>query len=824
MVGLVVVSHSRVLARAAIALAQEMLHGRKVRIAMAAGLDDATFGTDAQQIVNAITEADQGSGVVVLMDLGSAVLSAELALDLLDDEMRTRVVLCPAPLVEGLIVAAVAASGGATSEEIAAEANGALAGKMSQLGAAELPPRSGDAHVDASSRAPGELSGMFEVTPPHGLHARPASRVVQEVRTLDATVELRNVTTQSGWIPASSLSKVATLGALHGHQVEIRATGHQAREAVEHLLTLAARNFDEPAARPPASEPDTSGDHAYLGEGTPTPASAGIGFGPAWSLHSVPVVIPNVRSEDPTTEWRRLREALAVARRDVQHVRARAVREVGETDAAIFEAHLLLLDDADLLAGVRTRVQEGETAATAWSRAIARITDDLESLPDPYLQARAADVRAVGDSVLRALVGASSQLVSSPGVLVAADLTPAEAAALEPSMVRAVVLAFGSPTGHNVILLRARGIPAVVGAGPSVLAIPDGTPMAVDGIAGEVVVDPSPEVIHVLRERADHFRQRSREAFARASESARTRDGVEVLVGANVATVEDAWQAADLGADLAGLVRTEFLFLQRDQPPDVDEQEAAYRKVAEALAGRRITLRTLDVGGDKPLPYVAMTPEANPFLGIRGIRLSLSEPKLLADQLLAIVRTAHDWPVSVMFPMVTTLDELVATRQLLDEAIRTEGRGVPPDLHIGIMVETPATALKTGVFAPHVDFLSIGTNDLTQYALAAERGNAAVAGVGDSYDPGVLRLIEAICRDARDRIPVAVCGEMAADPAAAALLVGLGARELSVAPRAIPTIKQAIRVVDSQDAVALAAAALRAPSAPSVRDLLTRSS
>jgi phosphoenolpyruvate-protein kinase (PTS system EI component) len=281
--------------------------------------------------------------------------------------------------------------------------------------------------------------------------------------------------------------------------------------------------------------------------------------------------------------------------------------------------------------------------------------------------------------------------------------------------------------------------------------------------------------------------------------------------------VEDARLAAECGADLAGLVRTEFLFLDRAQAPDAEEQEAVYRAIAEALGGRRITLRTLDVGGDKPLSYLPMPAEANPFLGVRGLRLSLAHPPLLAQQLTAIVRVAHDHPTSVMFPMVGTLDELAAARRMLADAIELVGRGTPDGLEVGMMVEVPAAALKARAFAPHVDFFSIGTNDLTQYALAAERGNAAVADVGDPYDPGVLKLVEAVCRTG---VPVAVCGELAADDRATGLLVGLGVRELSVTPRAVPAIKQRVRGLDSGQAATLAAAAAEADGADAVRHLV----
>ncbi|MCX6467219.1 MAG: hypothetical protein NTW05_27095, partial [Pseudonocardiales bacterium] len=271
------------------------------------------------------------------------------------------------------------------------------------------------------------------------------------------------------------------------------------------------------------------------------------------------------------------------------------------------------------------------------------------------------------------------------------------------------------------------------------------------------------------------------------------RAGVRVLVGANAGSAADAAAGVAQGADLLGLVRTEFLFLGRDRAPDVDEQFAAYRAVAEAAGGRRVTLRTLDVGGDKPLPYLPLPVEANPFLGLRGIRLADRFPGLLADQLLAAVRVAHETPVSLMFPMVAVPAELLAARRALDAAIARDGRGTPAGLQVGMMVEVPAAALDAAAFAPYVDFLSIGTNDLVQYALAAERGNPAVAHLADPLHPGVLAMVGAVCRAAGERVLVAVCGEAAAEPRAAAAFVGLGVRELSVAPPAVPATKQVVR-------------------------------
>ncbi|MFI7601444.1 phosphoenolpyruvate--protein phosphotransferase [Actinoplanes sp. NPDC049681] len=804
MVGLVVVSHSRALARAAAALAAEMVPDRPVPLEVAAGLDETTFGTDAVAITEAVTAADHGDGVVVLMDLGSAVLSAELALDLLEDGVRDRVVLTPAPLVEGLIAATVAAAGGATRQEVAEEAAGALSGKQSHLGA----PPPGPASAPPSGPGP---SATVTVVNPHGLHARPAARLVTQVRSFDATVELRNATTGSAWVPAASLSRLATLGVLQGHEIGVRASGPQAAAAVEAVVALAARSFDETGASPPP--PATA--PAPVAPGAGRPASPGIGHGPARHASTAEPEIPDVPSRGPGAEWQRIEDALSTARQDLLRIRA------GTTDdhAGIFDAHLLLLDDADLLDDVRSRIEGGSPAPRAWADATARIAAEFDALPDAYLQARATDVRSVGTQVLRTLLGVPATAMPDEGVLIAADLSPADAAALDPARITGILLASGSPTSHGAILARTRGIPAVVAVGPALLDIPEGTPVALDGATGEVVVDPSEPVLAALRERAVAQASRRRRALARAAEPAVTRDGVPIAVGANVGSVADADSAATSGADLAGLIRTEFLFLGRDTAPDADEQEAVYRQIAAALDGRRLRIRTLDVGGDKPLPYAPAAAEDNPFLGVRGIRHSLAHPALLAAQLLAIVRVAHDVPVDVMFPMVSTVDEVVAARRMLGEAMSLAGGSARPGLRVGIMVEVPAAALKAAALAPHVDFLSIGTNDLTQYALAAERGNPALATLADGLDPGVLRLIDAVCRGAGDRVSVSVCGELAADETAVPLLAGLGVRELSVAPPLIPAVKEAVRATDRARAAAVAARALGSDGPAAVRAL-----
>ncbi|MFZ2014923.1 MAG: phosphoenolpyruvate--protein phosphotransferase [Nocardioides sp.] len=662
-----------------------------------------------------------------------------------------------------------------------------------------------------------DVVSTFRVGNQHGLHARPAARLVSEVGGLDATVTLTNLTTGAGPVPAGSLSRVAMLGAQHGHDVEVRASGPQAQEAVEHLVALAARHFDE-TSPPSAAEPAATAG--------PVAASPGIAIGPVRRITAPPLSYDDPGSGDPAIEWRRIAEAVAEVRRDIEHVRALTLREVGETEAGIFDAHLTLLADSEMLADVRQRIGSGLGASAAWTACLSDIEHQWSGLPDAYLRERAADVRAVRDQVLRVLAGVDNHQTVAEGVLVARDLTPAQAAGLDTSQVKGIVLAAGSPTSHAAILARSRAIPLVVSAGRDVLTVPEGTPIVVDGSTGEVHVDPEPAVIDDYRARATDLAARRTRDLASASEPAVTLEGTRVVVAANLGSVVDARAAFAAGADEAGLVRTEFLFLDREEAPSVAEQETEYAAIASGLGGRRVTLRTLDVGGDKPLPYLPMPAEDNPFLGVRGVRLALDRPGLMREQLVAVCAVARRTPVSLMFPMVSTVGELCAARSVLLDAAGDAGwpDGLPdrlPDgLRVGMMVEVPAAALKIESFLPHLDFVSIGTNDLTQYTLAAERGNAGLAGLSDALDPGVLQLIDRVCRAARGRVDVAVCGEAAADEIAVPLLLGLGVRELSVGPHAVPGVKARVRELDLEQCEVVAEQALTLDGAAEVRELV----
>jgi multiphosphoryl transfer protein len=805
-VGLVIVSHSATLAEGVAELARGM--GAEVPIELAGGIEgpEPALGTDAAKVVEAIERAEEGDGVLVLMDLGSAVLSAELALDLLPPERRKRVVLCEAPLVEGAVAAAVTAKLGASLEDVATEARGFLAAKVMQLGAGE------ESALAVATSADWARTVTLEVRNPLGLHARPAARFVQTAAGFDAEVVVTNVTTGRGPASGRSLNALATLGVRRGHELLVSASGRQADEALAALEALAERDFDEqPAAPAPAPTRAARPHAARQGALAGLPAAPGSAIGPARHFRAQAPEIPTAAAADPQEEWAALERALEQVRTEIRATRDSVAARAGEYSAAIFDAHLLFLDDDALLEPTRRAVfEQGQNAAQAWHAAAEAVASEYRGLDDEYLRARAEDLAGVASQVVAHLVGGKTPAsVAEPGIVVAADLTPGDTAALDRELVRGIATAHGGPTSHSAILARSLGIPAAVGLGEELLEVAEGTPLVLDGDTGAVYVEPAPELFRDYEQRGAKRQADAQRALATAPQPAQTQDGRRIEVVANVGSPEDVDAAVANGAEGVGLLRTEFLFLERDSLPSEDEQYAAYTDIAKRLQGRPLILRTLDVGADKPLPYLPRPAEANPFLGVRGIRLGLAQPELLETQLRAALRVAAEHPLKVMFPMVSTLEEYRQALSLLGNA---------GDLEVGIMVEVPAAALAAEVFAPEVDFFSLGTNDLVQYTMAAERGNQAVAGLADGLHPAVLRLIRAVVEaaDAHGKW-VGVCGELGSDPAAVPLLVGLGVSELSVNPPAIPETKEAVRRVDAEAAASLVEEALRLDSAEAVR-------
>jgi phosphoenolpyruvate-protein phosphotransferase/dihydroxyacetone kinase phosphotransfer subunit len=835
-VGIVVVSHSEGLADGVVQLAREM-GGEELALEAAGGIEETgVLGTDADRVRRAIERAMSADGVLVLMDLGSALMSAELAIELVENPAGP-VRLSDAPLVEGAVAAAVAASGGATLDEVAAEARGALAMKASQLGdavATEAAPVAVEPEPEADARA--ELAVRNEI----GLHARPAARFVEVARGFDAIVRVAKA---GGGPPvgAGSLTNLVALGARRGDTLLVTASGPQAQNAVRALQELAERGFGDgvvasaasPAsAAPPATaapplsatpEPPAAG--AVL---TGVGASAGVAIGPAHRLGATDQPPPGRAAGDQTRERSLLMEGRAAARAAIELDRGVVTRRAGAAEAEIFDAHLVLLDDEALLEPAMDAIDAGATAERAWYDAARKVAERYRALSEPLLRERATDVLDVGRRVVAAIVGRSgsgsgsgSGGAGAAGVVIADELTPADAAGLDPERVLAIATARGSTTAHAAILARALGLPAVVGLGGAVLGIADGTMLLLDGAAGSVHVDPPAETLREAAEQRKRERERRAVARRHAHEPAVTRDGRRVEVFANLGAAGEAARAVELGAEGVGLLRTEFLFLGRDRLPDEDEQAETLTEIAMALDGRPLVVRTLDAGADKPLPALPMPPEDNPFLGVRGIRLALQRRDVLVTQFRAILRVAAEYPVKAMLPMVATLDEITRARAVLDEA-RTQ-TGIDAPLQLGIMVEVPAAALSASRLAEHVDFFSLGTNDLTQYTMAAERGDARLAPLLAGPQPAVLRLVRATVEGASAHGRwVGVCGELAGDPAAAVLLAGLGVTELSMAPGLVPEVKAALREVDFTQARSAALAALDTDTADDARALAVR--
>lgn len=819
MVGIVIVSHSAQLAEGVRELAQQM--ARDVSLAVAAGIDDPEhpIGTDAVAVYEAIQSIYSEDGVLVLMDLGSALLSAETALEMLEPEKAERVWLCAAPLVEGAVAAAVQAASGGNLESVCAEAMGALAAKQQQMPGAQ-------AVVDTASVEIGPaVEQVVEIRNRLGLHARPAAQFVTTANRFQAGIRLRKQG-KAGEANAKSINQVATLGARQGDRVVIQASGPDAAEALSALTSLVESQFGEAEAEVEAiAEPvvRTGATDAIAG----IPASPGVAMGPALKYEPALPEVAASTVEDPEAEWQRFQEAIAASRAEIERLRQQTATQAGASEAAIFEAHALFLDDPALLDEVRGQIlRERLNAAAAWQGTVEEMTARFQAIDDDYMRARAADALDVGRRVLGHLTSVSLSMprFREPSILVAGDLSPSDTAEMDAELVLGIITERGGATAHSAILARALGIPAVVGAGPLLPQVTGGQIVGLDGSSGEIWLAPDEDRLESLRRQQQEWQERQQRAREAGQQPGRTADGHRVEVVANIGSPRDVGTALSYGAEGVGLFRTEFLFLNRETAPTEEEQVEAYRAAADALGDRPLIIRTLDVGGDKPLPYLDQGSEANPFLGWRGIRFCLDNPQIFLPQLRAILRAGHERNVLAMLPMVSQLEEIMGTRRLLAEAmeqLRAEGLPFAGQLPLGIMIEVPAAVALADVLAPAVSFFSIGTNDLTQYVMAADRGNAQVASLANALQPAVLRQVAATVEAAHEAgIWVGVCGELAGNPLAAPMLVGLGVDELSMSGPAIPAVKQALERVTLEEARELAAQALALASAAAVERYL----
>jgi phosphotransferase system enzyme I (PtsI) len=557
-------------------------------------------------------------------------------------------------------------------------------------------------------------------------------------------------------------------------------------------------------------------------------ASRGIAIGPVFHFRRANLCFDRCTVENPAAEWARCQAALETAHEQLDDVYARAETESGAEEAAIFQAHAMMLEDPELLEAVRTAIEQGcINAESALSDAAEMYAQMLESLDDEYLRARAADVRDVATRVLRILLGVAEYPtagLTTPSIILARDLTPSDTVLLDKSLVLGFCTAEGGATSHTAILARGSGLPAVVGAGPDVLEIPDGTTLVLDGSEGTVLIEPDEGTVAGYRTRQAAAATMLAQACKRAHEPAITRDGHRVGVVANIGNVEGAQAALEAGAEGVGLLRTEFLYVERAHLPNEQEQYQAYRTIVDMFGDQPVILRTLDVGGDKDLPYLGLPNEMNPFLGLRAIRLCLARPELFRPQLRAALRAGAGRNLKLMFPMVATVAEVRAARAVLKEChaeLLAEGQPVADEVAVGIMVETPAAAVMADHLAVEVDFFSIGTNDLSQYTLAADRTNAQVAPLVTGFQPAVLHLVRNVIAAAHAQGKwVGLCGELAGEPLAIPILLGLGLDEFSMNPPAIPLAKHVIRALTLGEAREVAQAVLELDSPDAVKTLV----
>src|SRR2546421_7696557 len=854
-VGLVIVSHSAQLANGVAELAGQMTQGA-TPIAAAGGGVDNILGTSAEKIQAAIQAVDGPDGVLVLLDLGSAILSAEMALELLNSEQQ-HVMLSFAPLVEGAIAAAIEASLGHTLVEVkqAAEKTASVE-QLQQLKPLSSAYEEAEAAVPPPPPAQSDVREMqLTLTNPTGLHARPASLFVQTAGRYDARIEVLGRGRQA---EATSIIGVLALGIRKGDTITLRASGKEAEVALEVLRDLNLANFYETT---PEAEPQQDVDkHPELPVSQQTrdtwrgiTTSPGVAIGPALLYTSTNLTLSKVErrtiaGEQITAEQERLRHALNTAASELQALIASLQQSIGKSEAAIFEAQALMLQDPALSETALKEIEEQRIdAVSALAIAGEQQASALEALDSPLFVQRAVDVR---DVVSRALQHLSDQVVQKqdlsalkqPVILLAQDLTPTDTAQLRPETVLGICTTQGGPTAHAAILARALGIPAIAGMSEAALqVIHTGDELGLDADNGLLYRHPIAEVRTQLAQRLAE-QQRQRGALLSKAQQAAAEvsiDGRRLLLLANIGSEAEAEAARQWGAEGIGLLRTEFLFAAASTLPDEDEQRKRYVRIFQAFKGNDgahgrgpVVVRTLDAGADKPMPalntVIGTSIEANPALGQRGIRISLAHQSLLEEQLRALLLAAAETGIELhlMYPMITTVEELRTAREIVDrvyEQLKQRQVALPSFLarvSVGIMVEVPAAAVMAPELAEIADFFSIGANDLLQYTLACDRTNATTSYLYHPMQPAVLRFIAQVAAAGRRAgKTVAVCGEIASDVRLAPVLVGLGVDELSMTPTAIPAVRAALAHRKTKELAELAQKVLQAHTVSEVEQI-----
>lgn len=660
-----------------------------------------------------------------------------------------------------------------------------------------------------------------------GLHARPAAVLASVAKNFQSEVKLQ---TGDRFANARSITSLMALEVGHGDKVVVIAKGADAKQAVEKLSELIAAGLGdegyapapapatttiakaaEPLARPVGTDPNLLSGVA---------ASPGLAVGTVFQVRRSEISVEE-EGRGVEHEEQLLTDAIEKARGQLEALRAQLHSQSDPAKAAIFAAHAELLDDPDFLEIAHSAIAKGKSAAFAWKNAAKLHAERLASLRNELLAQRANDVRDVGLRVLELLTGVTRTPPRYPegSILIAEDLTPSDTATMQGGAVVGFATIRGGATSHVAILARSLEIPAIAGTEPRALEIANGTTVILDGAKGSLRLNPAADELERIRQRQARHKVQRQEDIAHTLEPAVTIDGRRIAVFANIGGLKDAQQLVSLGGEGVGLLRSEFLFMDRPTAPNEDEQAGSYLAILQAVGpDLPVIVRTLDVGGDKPLPYLPIPREDNPFLGERGIRVGLDRPEVLRTQVRALLRASRGGRMLVMFPMISTVQELRDAKAVLAEEAAILG---VPAVRCGIMVEVPAVAVMAHIFAAEADFFSIGTNDLTQYTLAMDRGHPKLAPKVDALNPAVLRLIAQTVEGAHaHKRPVGICGGVAGDPHAVPILVGLGIDELSVSLPAIPTIKAQIRRLSLTTCRELAQRALQCSTVEEVRALI----
>jgi multiphosphoryl transfer protein len=764
----------------------------------------ATNGAEILLHVGIDTVALNGDGFEVLVAAGARVRKGDALVNFDLDKLAQRAKSLITPIV-------------ITNGERYSIAN-ARVGQAVDIGdpLLELQPTADGAKAHTGQAAQQEVTERVTVANDHGIHARPAALIANFAKTSPAelAVEVRGR-------KANGKSAVAlmSLGAQKGDELTLIATGPDAAMAVaavkKLVLSLDEKTAGAPAAKAPA--PVSSAALQTPGRLRGVIASRGLAVGRAVPLKGAEVQVAEA-GKGIAHESAEFERARAEVRTRLEQIAASAHGTARE----VIAAHLEFLDDWELVAAARRSIARGKSAGFAWRRAVRESADTLRALGDQRMSERVDDLLDLESQVLLTLHGEEPVVIRNlpeRAILIADDLKPSQLVSLDATHLAGICLAAGGPTSHVAILAAAMGIPALVALGPTVLDIAEGAWLVLDAEQGNLATAPDQTALASAEQTLAARQQRKQLERAAAHADCRTADGVRIEVFANLGSLAEAQVAMAHGAEGCGLLRTEFLFLERDAPPDEEEQLRQYQGIATTLDGRPLVIRTLDIGGDKPIPYLPLPAEPNPALGLRGVRTSLWRPDLLRVQLRAILRVQPAGRCRVLLPMITDTAEIRAVRRMIDD-VRRELR-ITGSIPVGAMIETPAAALLAERVANEVEFLSIGTNDLTQYTLAMDRGHSELAHRIDGLHPAVLRLIATTvaAADKHSRF-VAVCGGLASEPAAVPVLLGLGVQELSVVPTLIPQLKSLIRTLTLDACRSLAQRALALDTAEAVRALV----